>query len=523
MKNLLLPLGCLFVGGAAGYGLRGVSGVSDQQSPEAAATKSTKTDGKSADAAKSAAGKEEVASSAGVSLADQMKELLVDFDPRSALKVAKKLSVTEIQSALELVSAMPKSQDRDGLIRSLYAAWAAIDPNAAWKAAMTDPSDRGKGLLLGAVAGELAKTNPKAAIDLAMSLGMGGKRSSVLNNVFSNWSVVDVSAAIVYANAHPDLSVESFNYITGLNRLAETDPLKAANLAISVKDETRRNGLISSLIASWVERDPSAALKWAQTQTNPQLRQDATAAAVGAWAKLDPAAALSFVQAISDGPTRISSFKKAWGDWFRNDPNAAASYLATTKDEKLLDSVSFEFSYYSEGLSDNERAALLARMPEGKSKDDVTQKMTDLQIRRGKYNEALAMLNVMPDSSARDRNVAQLGQAWAKTDIAAATAWLKLQPNSTDRDLALAGYAATLARSDPLAAINWVNTIPDQKLRAGAMKNVAQRWYQSDPVKADAWMNGPARFSESDKKSIRSMPASVGDYLFFTPSVGQRR
>jgi predicted SnoaL-like aldol condensation-catalyzing enzyme len=281
--------------------------------------------------------------------------------------------------------------------------------------------------------------------------------------------------------------------------------------------------MLTSLMNAWVDRDPAAALQWAQSQTNSQLREDATAAAVGAWAKTDPSAALSYVQSIADVETRASAFKKAWGDWFKNDPDAATTYVASIKDEKLLENVSFQFGYNTEGLSPKEKAALLARLPEGKLKEDIYKKMTDTKIRKGQFNDALAMLNVLPDSRERDRNVAQLGQTWAKTDMAAATAWLKIQPDSTDRDLALTGYASTLARTDPIAAINWVKTIPDQKLRQGALMNIASSWSDVDPNKAAVWINGAAGFSASEKRMIQINTRLSKDYMFNIPTVGTRR
>jgi hypothetical protein len=185
--------------------------------------------------------------------------------------------------------------------------------------------------------------------------------------------------------------------------------------------------------------------------------------------------------------------------------------------------VTWDFSYYSESFTPKERAALLAQIPEGKSKENIFRTMTDSQIRKGQFNQALEMLNLMPDSSDRDRNVVKLGQEWAAADIDATAKWLKQQPDSSDRDLALAGYASTLARTDPTGAIEWVNTIPDQKVRDGAMKNVAIRWLKADPKSAEAWMGGVTAFSESDKKFIRSMAGIRGDYVSMPVTVGTRR
>ena len=111
---------------------------------QSASGKSTTSGSAPAASAKSGAPTDEAATSAGSSLTDQIKELLVDFDPRSALKAAKKLSVEELQTALALLASIPKSHERDSLREQLYAARAATDPNAAWKAALADCFSRAK-------------------------------------------------------------------------------------------------------------------------------------------------------------------------------------------------------------------------------------------------------------------------------------------------------------------------------------------------------------------------------------------
>ena len=523
IKNVVLPVVCLLVGGTAGYGLRSVSsGGETKPAASASAAAKGKTAAVADHKAPGAASQTEAAS-AKASLGDLMKELLVDYDVKSAKKAAAKLSAAELQSALALVAALPKSTSRDALRAQLYSAWAALDPNAAWKAALADPLDKNKGTLLGAVAGALVKTNPTAAIDLALSLGMGGRRSVVMSAVFSEWSKVDVSAAIAYGNAHPELPVNSFSFLQSLSQLAEKEPMKAASLALTFKDENLRNAYLASMMGTWVDSDPSSALRWAAALSNPKLRQDATAATVGAWAKTDPAAALAYVQSIPDAATRTESFKKAWTDWYKNSPKEAAAYLTSTKDESLMQSVRFEFGYYSEGLTPKERASLLAQIPEGKLKEEIYRTMTDSQIRKGQYNQALEMLNAMPDSSGRDRNVVKLGQEWAKTDLAAAGAWLKMQPDSTDRDLATAGYVGALARSDPTSAIKWAESIPDQKVRKGALQNIAMGWLRSDPPRAEAWMATVPGFSQLDIKRIHDYANMNSDLMMMSIIPDKRR
>jgi hypothetical protein len=522
MKTSLLPLLCLLIGGAAGYGLRVISSGQGVEVVQSALDKNLIN--KVAEASrKSGAPVDESSSNSDLSLGDLMKDLLVDFDPKSALKAVKELSASEIQSALALVAAMPKSQDRDSLLKELYAAWAYIDPYSAWKAARADPLDQKDGRLLRVVAGVLTKTNPLAAIDLAMSLGEGRRRTVAMASIFEEWSRMDVSAAIAYTNEHPEKPIELLSFYEGLSNLAEKDPLKAANLALTIKGLESRSFVLSGLLEVWVERDLAAALKWSQALTNTELREDATSKAVEAWAKSDPAEALNYVQRITDNDTRIKSFLGAWNGWFHHSPEAALSYLRSTHDEKLLESASYYILSYLRRTGSKERLELLTKVPEGPTKQRIYQSLAGEQVRAGQYNDALVLLNAMPDSSERDRQVLQLGQAWAKADFPAATKWLKIQPASSDRDLALTGYALALAGTNPTAAIREVNTIPDAALRRDALKVVAFRWYQADAAQAEAWMTGSSGFSEKDIEFVRFKAKVTGDYLPLTPTVGQRQ
>ncbi len=532
MKNLALPLVFLFVGGAAGYGVRALS--------EGGARKPLLTEirgaaNQTADASPSARPSGAVngsvvadtastrAAITSVPLADQMKELLVDCDLKSARKAAAKLSAGDLQAALALVAAMPKSTERDALRAQLYRAWTALNPNAAWNAALDDPLDMESGYLVGSIAAELAKTNPTAAIDLAQSLDMGARRTTVVNAVFREWSTVDVTAAVAYTNAHPDLPVDFYVFQQGLAKLAESRPLQAANLITTLKDERTRDGSFQSLMRSWMAIDSGAALHWAESISNPTMTHEAVAAAIGAWAKSDPNAALNYARSSPDPETRTAALQDAWKNWFRKSPAAATAYLASSGDAMLLENVSASFSYLFDGFTTKERTALMAQFPEGTAKQRIYSTVVDTQIRKGQFNQALELLNTLPDSTTRDRNVAQLGEQWAKSDLKAATAWLKLQPDSTDRDLAVAGYAATLARTDPMGALEWTNSIPDPTLRQSAMKNIGVRWLKADAAKAEAWMSGVREFSESDKRFIRSMAAIRGDFLPSSVTVGTRR
>ncbi|MES2594482.1 MAG: hypothetical protein V4662_04050 [Verrucomicrobiota bacterium] len=450
-----------------------------------------------------------------------LKDLLTDYDLRSAQKAVGNLSLSEIQAALAQTALLPKGVDRDSLRAQLYRAWATKDPQGAWQAALADPLSKNNGNLLGAVAGELAKTNPTAAIEMTLKLNMGERRATVMRSVFTEWAKVDAAAALAYSNAHPELPVDSFAFSTGLSRLAAQDPENAAKVALTMKDSLTRGSSLTAVMTAWVAKNPGDAVAWAQSLSDPSQRRDAMAAAIGAWAKVDPQAALAHAQSITDPDTRANTLKKGFNDWFRMDPTAATAYMAAPGNEHIMQSLGYSFGYMTDSLTPQERATLLAQIPEGKAKEDMLRGLTSHLSRKGQFNQALDMLNAMPDSTMRDYSVAKLGEDWATTDLTAAGNWLKIQPASTDRDLATAGYASTLARSDPQGALKWVESIPDTKLRQSAQRNIAVRWLKTDPPQAQAWIP-TANFSPADLKMIETMSKMSGDYLPTIVTVGQR-
>ena len=507
MKSMALAVICLLLGGVAGYRLRSVekTGAASSSGSDRVTTKAPSP----AAVADSAMAKG-TAPAAPVSLRDRMKALLANYDSAAARKAVAGLSASDIQAALALLVVVPKSADRDALRALLYRAWAKTNPTAAWKAALADPLESDDGYLLGAVAGEMAKTKPEAAVKLVLSLGMGSRRAGIFRELFNQWGKSDPAGAVAYWNKHPDLPLPYRAFTSAITRNSEKDPLRSANLVLTLTDPQTRSSAVSELMARWAAREPKTALSWAQTIGNPALKQSAIAAVLIGWSIKDPAAAISQAQAIEDRASRSSTMESVWFHWLEKDPNAAMAYLGSCNDEKLMERVGSNFAYNTEGFAQREKASLVEKLPEGKPKQDIIRSLAQAQIRSGHYNQAMELLNNMPDSTDRDYTVQQLGRQWAEFDPKAAAAWLKLQPDSSDRDLAVAGYATVLARTNPQSAVEWAGTIPDEAVRSGLLKDIAFLWLKADSAAAEAWLRGVSELSDSDKDALRKTAQTAG-------------
>ena len=189
-----------------------------------------------------------------------------------------------------------------------------------------------------------------------------------------------------------------------------------------------------------------------------------------------------------------------------------------------MENLSWNFAYNTGGFTQQEKVSLVEKLPDGEPKQAILRTLADSQIRRGQYNQAMELLNNLPDSSERDGSVQRLGQQWAEHDSKAAAEWLKLQPDSSDRDLAVAGFANVLARTDPQAALQWADTIPDAGVKTGSLKNIALRWLTADSAAAEAWLTGTDALSDSDKKDVLDTSQSSGaERTTFGVNVSDRR
>jgi hypothetical protein len=526
IKNLVMAVICLLIGSLFGYQLR-----SHQQGQEAASSVlNLKSKSPSATAPVTAGVKATSATDSSAhdqtDIVARMNSLLENYNDTAAQKDAENLSVADIQTALAALATMPKSADRDSLRWTLYRTWAKTNPTGAWKAALADPLENGSGYLghlLGAIAAEMAKTQPEAAVSLALSLGMDDRRTNVFQALFHEWGKNDPAGAIAYWNKHPDLPVQHWSLTNAITQNWKKDPLGTAKLALTLTDQQARSGAVSNLMTNWAAGDPSAALNWAQSISNPSLRQSAIADALRGWSNKDPLAAMTQAQTIQDQSARSSAMQSVWSNWLRKDPSAAMTFLGSSNDEKLMAEIEFNFAYNTQGLTQQEKIALVEKLPDGKGKQQMTRRLADSHIEKGQYNQAMSLLNNLPDSSDRDRSVQQLGATWAQSDLKVAAEWLNLQPDSSDRDLAVAGFASVLARTDPQDALKWAETIPDKGVRAATLKNIALRWLAANPASAEMWLTGVNGLSESEKQDLRATVQSARGNTTYIPNVRDRR
>lgn len=529
--RLLVPLLSLVLGTAAGYFVgRSLNPVEAKTGAVAAGLDSEarqRTDGSVSAAVASAqvkakADEKTKTQNEGESRFWQLDELVDDYSSKRAAKLMEGWSLEQIQAGLSYLATKPKTYEVSSIKGELYRAWAKTDANSAWQAALALTDNEGRSTCLGAIAGELAKTSPEAAIKMAMTLGMGSTRADVFRGLFREWGKVNMPAAVAYWNSHPDLPTDVYAISYSFYELAKNNPEQAAAQALTIASSHARNNSLSSALGQWARKDYDAALAWVTKIQDPIARDDALAAMLQNDYGMDPLRGLEALQLI-DSPEKRREVQRSFiSSWMRKDPAAAMDYLLREGADKLDENYSWSIGYALENLTTEERSSLLARLPEGKAKDQMMSNMATNYIYNGRYPQAVAALNSMPDSSERDGSLHNLGQQWGKKDPQTAANWINAQQDSSDRDLVVAGYATAVAARDPQAALQWAASIPDKSVQTTAYKNIVSRWYAMDAKAAQAWLNRTPIFTPEDRKRMLA-DAPGRSNSTYVPKVTNRR
>lgn len=111
-----------------------------------------------------------------------------------------------------------------------------------------------------------------------------------------------------------------------------------------------------------------------------------------------------------------------------------------------------------------------------------------IELARENPSATLEWLKALPSATpSRDDMLGLTAAAWARSDVAAATAWLRSQPNDSLRQQMTASVAFEIAQKNPDQAIALAESIPAGRNRWLVFTAIAQTWIVKDPKPAVIW------------------------------------
>ena len=301
-------------------------------------------------------------------------------------------------------------------------------------------SDPKRSRLIRDLLGQLAETEPVAALELASQIESLRDSERARVAVLEVWGRKDPAAAIAWANnalaGEPSRTRNS--QLRAIYRgYAANNPAAAFQQALAITDNDRlKNHLLEEVITVQTESGGLQAAKLAvDLVADPEMQNSLRRELVDEWAEFDPQAAGAYVSTL--GEDADSSIKSALvSRWAQSDPAAAAAWLSSL---------------------------------------DV-------------------------DDPAIARASSSIIREWTRYDLTASADWLNSLPASPELDRAVISYTFRAAEEDPETAMSWAESIEDDRRRTWMMERVAITWKEQNAETFKSYLDKSELSAEQREK-----------------------
>ncbi|MFZ0616143.1 MAG: hypothetical protein WAN16_06800 [Chthoniobacterales bacterium] len=295
--------------------------------------------------------------------------------------------------------------------------------------------------------------------------------------------------------------------------------LDALSEANSMKTSLERQQLRNMLLSRWVERDPKAALAYAQGIGNVTEKSDAIGSVASSWGFQDFAAAKAWVESLPPGTLRNRAMDHILYGLARKDPATAMGIASSLPGDQGISSQRYALNEWADKDAD---AALnyVSKLPNGDAKDRALNQMI-YKIAENNPAKAIDLLDLIPPGNQQNQAIDTIAANWAMNDKKAALDWANQQtdpeiksrildgairamqttdpkgalevaqslPVGKSRDNKIIVSLFSMAQSDPQSAIGLASGMEDADLRSKAQQSVVTRWMRVDPAAAAQWVN----------------------------------
>ena len=316
------------------------------------------------------------------------------------------------------------------------------------------------------------------------------------------WAHVDLAAALAWAKMEPDATRENGLLAAILQKLADTDPAGAVELAW-LMDASKGRRILDDLVTAWARLDPRAA--WAAlTPMTPKEVRFIRAGLAAVWAEREPVAATSaFLSSEVGAEARATFFGRCGEKSFAGDPVEVFRGTVAWWNEQPEGTDTFRFPAWDMAFmipsmikAVPERAlSEIEKVGEGPLRDHLIEALAGSSAYQSGGQRRLAIgpdhmlriLELMQDEWRRNSAKRIFLTNWSDADPEAALAWSQTQSDSAATLAVQVSSLRTIARHDPEAAVAEWRRRADSEQREGFAVSVAEGWAETDPLAAVNW------------------------------------
>ena len=135
---------------------------------------------------------------------------------------------------------------------------------------------------------EWAEDSPTDALNKVLTIDSTSQRNEYLDDVFRSWARNDINGMVDSIPYLPS-EVQDAARVSGISHLSRESIDDALPLFDDIESDAKKGQAAMSIAFSWAEKDPEAALNWAQTNPNTEsIRSQVTSTMLTSLASKDP-------------------------------------------------------------------------------------------------------------------------------------------------------------------------------------------------------------------------------------------
>lgn len=346
------------------------------------------------------------------------------------------------------------------------------------------------------------RDDPDAAVARVLEHPNLDERSRLMQGLLNTYISVDEDAAFEFAQQYLTDNVRTEQHTLAV--LAQRNPRRTLPLLENFIARTGNVNPLVSLVSTWVQQEPEAALAYIDTVAENQR------------AHLYQSVAYSYVNSHPEQGFRwLLAQREEFPTMVRNTIGQSINHKTLPMAERTLTQVSDE----------NLRTQLITGIGNYKASQDPQDALRWLEQHRTDSAYPIAVQNVIASMSHQNPRAAaealenrlsdeiasplagQIATNWYRASPRDALAWARNLSNTDVRANALSNVVTMVAHQDPDEAINLINAIPEGQYRDDAKRNVAFSVISQDPSRVEQIIRD-LQIPDSEARHMRELASN---------------
>lgn len=391
--------------------------------------------------------------------------------------LASYLGRTSPESAQQYADFFTNPHNRESYKRYVTAAASESSPEATIDKALSSGDQRQRMMATAALV-QIATRDPDKAIAYMSQATTRQEIQMFATAIAQGMAQSDPDRAMQWA-LEQDIDGRQNIYSNVLTAIAQNDPRRALDAAMTVENSAVRRRALQSVLGTVAHTDPLLAVSYLEQIDNKEIEQAVAHSVVSRWARSDPQAAIEWVLA-HDEPDQRRLLMNIGSSIIHQDTKAAIRLLPRLDDKTANNwrvQIAASLATYA---SVAETQAFFAQYKGQDNYKDMLRSAVQ-GFANSDYQAALQMIHALPDGVEKDSVLNSLAQQRLEVDPADSVRLISMMTSPEQRVSATSQVVRNWHRVDPDGAATWARNLPRGQQRDAAIVGLAGAWDDVTP------------------------------------------